>query len=195
MKRLLAATTLVVVACGLSAGSPASLGASVEAKSKPPAGYHTVTVTKAGFSIAVPDAWRAYDLTTQKGQTALAALSPSLAAQRNSGLVLIAFRIGARGNVNVVLFPATRLPSVGDANSQLRQHPAYQEVAVTTTRVAGTSAILATYTQASGTAKLYNTQFVVVVKRGGLSVTFGTGDKGNKDKTVQTMIHSMKLLG
>src|SRR5262245_47842749 len=59
MTKAIAAIVLGVASLGLVPQPASAQGA------KPPDGYHTVTVKKAGFSIAVPDTWLVLDGTAK----------------------------------------------------------------------------------------------------------------------------------
>jgi hypothetical protein len=54
---------LVLVLAASLLGTSASLAALVTERSKPPAGYHTVTIKKFGISLAVPNGWKAQSRT------------------------------------------------------------------------------------------------------------------------------------
>ena len=213
------------VACGVTVclagtafvGSTNALAASRSLSSpKTPPGYHTVTLKKAGFSIAVPDTWLALDPKSKSyvdNLDRVAAANPKLASLMKQGAGLVASNAqffaadqtstGSSANLVVIPLPIDKSELSNPTGVQTVLKASFQgqvpDLATHKTKVAGTPALLSTgtlhATRPDGTpVTVYVSFYLVSSKIGVLDFDFSTTDNGQQDRTVQTMLHSLKLL-
>src|SRR5262249_52304056 len=210
----LACTVVVALVWTLNAGlAGATPPERAEGGTKPPPDYRTVTVKKAGFTIAVPKRWVTLDPTSKglQGQLkrlrkrnpelAKTALSPDALAQGAKTSVL--FMLDTAGetfhaNVHVALVrDAVSPPSQDDIRGELNGE-GFPEVETNMTNVADVEAVEAASQQdvnyAQGTLTLHMTVYALLGDKGGIAIIFTGLDDGRQDPTVQTMIQSLKLL-
>jgi hypothetical protein len=212
--RAVACAVVVALAWTLSASlagaSPPERGAGTE---KPPPGYRTVTVKKAGFSIAVPKRWVTVDPNSKTFQDTLkrlrkanpnlahTLLSPRNLAQEAKNSVLFVLDTGGgkfHSNMSVAFVrDVTSPPSEDDVRQGLNAQ-GLSEVETRTTNIADVEGVEAASQQdvntPQGTLTLHTTEYAVLDDKGGLILVFTGLDDGRQDPTVQTMIQSLKLL-
>jgi hypothetical protein len=181
---------------------------------KPPPGYHTVTIKKAGMTMAVPDGWVAVDLTRRpidafirqfkksdpKGAPVVASRHDFLAT---NGL-FAAFDPDAKTPTFVtVAATTTGTPLIPTGHPDVVQAAYAQNLGINDSQVADASlagspaaAITSTTQVPAGkghTTTLHNTGYVVATKDGALQVDFAGRKDASQDKTVQTMVATMRL--
>lgn len=206
MRRTIAACALVVAFVGTGVGSAAG----IEARSKPPRGYHTVTVKNAGFSIAVPNPWVTLDPTSKDFSNRLKKFRKANPDFLSSNEVDVAvkhsklFAIDPAGdsfhsNVNVTHFPdVSRAPTEDEIRGSLTTFAS--DIETKPMSVAGSAGIEAAYQfqvnvpEGGAAPRLHGTAYAVLGRKGGLLVVFTALEDGRQDPTTQTMIHSLKLL-
>ena len=200
---------LAVVTAGLALALTAQPASAQNAK--PPDEYHTVTVKKAGFSMAVPDAWLVLDPTSknfrdrmQKAADANPALAPFIEQIDPS-----TNRLYAAHQTNPSFADNVAVLSLGDDKSAISQPKAvkaeleapevFQDVEVHKTKVAGRRALEAHATfevnSPDGTRiRVHSTSYLVPAKKELLQIVFSTLEDGRQDPTVQTMVDNFKFL-
>ena len=202
-------TLVVGLTIGGVVGAISGAAANVDAKAAP-AGFQTLKVAKAGFSIAVPDSWGAVDITKKSANKLLTTLKsnfPSLASQlpgdattflqKNVVLLAIEKAGSPAANLNVIRFPGVNAPpTISDISSSIRQIAPDAKFA--NTRVAGVRAVSAKYnlsvTTKNGRISGVITQYAFTGNQGLLVVTF-TGSTGNPHAALfKTIIKTVKLL-
>jgi len=181
---------------------------------KPPRGYSTVTVKKAGMTIAVPDGWVKVDLTRRpidafirqfkksdpKGAAVVASRHDFLAA---NGL-FAAFDPGGKTSAFVtVAATTTGAPFIPTGRPDAVQAAYAQNLAINDNQVADASlagapaaAITSTTQVPAGKGRsttLHNTGYVVATKDGALQIDFAGRKDATKDKNLQTMVASVSL--
>jgi hypothetical protein len=182
---------------------------------RPPNGYHSVTVKKAGMTIAVPDGWVKVDLTRRpidafirqfkksdpKGAALVASRHDFLAA---NGL-FAAFDPGLRAYSAFVTVAATATgsPFIPTGRPDAVQAAYAQNLAINDSQVAdaslaGAPAAAITSTTQAPTGKgrsttVHNTGYVVATKDGALQIDFAGRKDASHDKTVQTMVASVSF--
>jgi hypothetical protein len=181
------------------------------ATAKPPDGYHTVRIKKAGFSMAVPDTWLVLDATSkrfveemQKAAEANPKLAPLLEQlDTSSSKLYAADATNPTFSNNVQVLSTDEDKSVitqpKAVEAQLKSLGPLENVEVHQTKVAGRRALeaFATLDVNSPDGALlhaYSRSFLVPVKKGLLQIVFTTQDDGRQNATVQTMIDSFNLL-
>lgn len=211
--RIRRAAMMGTLAIGLTIGGVIGTisGAAATAGSKAaPAGFQTLTVAKAGFSVAVPKSWGAVDMTKKQANKDLTALKknfPSIASQvpgdsasylqKNVVLVAIEKTIGFAANINVIRIPGlTAAPTISDISASILQIAPHAKF--TNTRVGGVRAVSARYnlsvTTAKGRISGVITQYAFTGSQGGLIVTL-TGSTDNPHGALfKTIIKTVKLL-
>jgi hypothetical protein len=142
--RRVAVAGSLVVACALSA--TANLAASVRPSRKAPPGYHTVTVKKAGFSIALPNSW-----TIKYHKEFQSDPDPSIRT-----IQLAAFGPPTGDVVGVVLVPGQPAPTPAQVKSE--ELGRIENIEVARTKVAGKVAVVAAGTLA-GQPGTYATRY------------------------------------
>jgi hypothetical protein len=206
----------VFVAVVLFGGATVSI-ASGRTNGSAPSGYKLETVRRAGFSIAIPMAWDAFDLTTEHGSAALAAFNAanpmSGLPDRNqiASLQFVAIDPGMaapRSGVLVQLNPKVhRLPSlasqrrsIAQANKQaLRLKPPAVTLQVRELTLSGCRAqeVRPTYMPAPDASLraglTLRTTYEVAGKPGMFSVGFATAGDPGTDPTVQSIIHTFQV--
>jgi len=176
--------SLAAVLVATSLISAPSLGASeAHGALDAPRGYHTVKVTKAGFSIAVPTTWHVATHDPSFSQTAF--LQVAFTDVTTVRLML------------VLLLPTNSVPTTGALRAELATK--VKHIHVVRTKIAGKSALRAVGTMRKQGADgivhtVYQTIFLVTGPKGVLDFNFGGRSDGVHDKTVQTMIHSVVFL-
>ena len=197
------------LAIGGVIGTISGAAANVDAKAAP-AGFQTLKVTKAGFSIAVPGSWGAVDVTKKSANAILTTLKknfPSLASQlpgdatsflqRNVVLLAIEKTVGFAANINVIRIPQlTTAPTIADISASILQIAPDAKFA--NTRVAGVRAVSAEYnlsvTTAKGRISGVITQYAFTGNKGGLIITL-TGSSDSPHRALfKTIIRTVKLL-
>jgi hypothetical protein len=209
--------TIALGAAGLGLVAPSA----VAERNPLPPGYHTVSVKKEGFSVAVPDSWAVLDL-TQKSLKAhvkdLAQNHPALADyfssdvfSHDTGLPYTAL-FAADGattaptpdNLRVEHYrqPGERLVEAMKHIRSLSKRLGVQDIEVVKTRVAGRTGIEATGFLNLGPFPVHETSYFVpgragffVPGRAGFLyvLVFVTQADGRQDPIVQTMIQSFTL--
>lgn len=204
----------LVVAFLISASANLACSASVHFGSdSPELGSRTVKAKHAGFSMEVPNDWLALNLDDENAEAALKRFREATkltgfgpfftddpASVVAAGVKLYAFKPkGSRSigsGVLVQLLPGvSSLPREQDIRGGLAaggMDP--QDLEIRETTVAGVRAVEVSYRLEVGDLHWDKTGYLLLEPKGGLQVFFDTKDDGRKDKTVQTMIHSLKLL-
>jgi hypothetical protein len=202
-------TLVVGLTIGGVVGAISSAAAKTDVKATP-TGFQTLTVKKAGFSIAVPGTWGAVDFTKKSADKLLTALQqnfPSLASQlpgsasaylqKNVVFVAIEKTNGFAANLNVIRLPGLNTaPTISDISASILQIA--PQAKFTNTRVGGVRAVRAKYnlsvTTAQGRISGVITQYAFTGNRGGLIVTL-TGSIDNPHGALfKTIIKTVKLL-
>jgi hypothetical protein len=184
-----------------------------------PRGYHTVTVKKAGFRIAVPDTWGTVDFTgknAERQSQKLASRNPELAADveriKRTGAALegklALFAIdrkssaGAQTVLQVELDPTASLKTPDEYAAGQSQSPQIRDVSAEMTEVARRQAVKVTSTlqgrdrSTGAIVDLHLTVFHFVDAKGKYSVIFQAvgPESSNQDPVVQKIIGSFTLL-
>jgi hypothetical protein len=174
--------------------------------------YRTVRVRDAGFSVDVPNTWVALNLTGQTPEETLrrfrqttglrgvgAFFTDDPATVIAEGFKLYAFKpTSGRGPLDSeVLVQLLRgvswPPHLQDITGSLSAGGA-QDLTTTQARIAGVQAVEAAYRVEVGDRAVHRTEYFLLGPVGGLQIAFNTRSNGRTDKTVQTMIHSLRLL-
>ena len=171
----------------------------------PPPGYHTVTVKKAAVSVAVPDAWSVFDLTTKTGRADWTTLKESsagfaraLSGGQAQGYVLYAVNPQEAGalwlSVNFGFGAGYHLFSPRETATNFRKH-GVTDAAVAPTKVAGLPANEATYTGGNlpDGSPTHVTTYFFGTKNRAYAIAFHSLDDGRTDPTTQAMIASVKI--
>ena len=177
----------------------------------PPDGYHTVTVKKAGFSMAIPDTWLVVDATSknfrdqmQKVADANPQLGPLVEQVDPSFSKLFAAdqtNLTFSNNVQVVAvdYDKSVISQPKAVKAGLEALETFQDIEVTKTKFAGRRAlgVHATFDVNSpeGTSvRVHSTSYLVAAKKGVLQIVFSTLEDGRQDPTVQTMVDNFKFV-
>jgi hypothetical protein len=212
--RRVAVGSALVVAFLISASTNLACSASVQFGSdSPESGSRSVRAKHAGFSMDIPNDWLALNLDDQNPEAALKKFREATrltgfgpfftddpASVVAAGVKLYAFKPnGSRSigsEVLVQLLPGiSSLPREQDIRGGLAaggMEPQGLETRETT--VAGVRTVEVSYRLDVGDRHWDKTGYLLLEPKGGLQIFFDTKDDGRKDKTVQTMIHSLKLL-
>ena len=196
---IVALVTTLVMATTLGVEAQAS-------RPEAPSGFKTVTIKKAGFSIAVPKAWVVLDVTRKDVSNIFSELKkrfPKLAASLPTNveslvaqnIVLLALEQGAsfHSNVNVLRIPGiTQAPTITDIEASAKQ--VSPTATLSKTKVAGVSAVKVTYQLMSGTIPVATTQYALLGPKGGLSFTFTAAQDDPHTSVFSKMVKSIKLL-
>lgn len=177
-----------------------------------PAGFRTVTVAKAGFSIAVPKGWVTVDATSgnvskvlKKARKAFPSLGDVLPANTSTLLaqhlkLLVIDKEGAsfHTNLNAIVFDQGESVTQGDIQQQLEQID--PSVVVESTTIAGKSGIKATVhltgnASDGSTVEVVATQYYVKGPKGVLEITFSSAADTPNTDVRDTMIGSVSLKG
>ena len=177
-----------------------------------PAGFRTVNVAKAGFSIAVPKDWVTVDATSgnvtkvlKKARKAFPSLGDVLPANASALLaqhlkLLVIDKEGAsfHSNLNAIVFDQGESVTQDDIQQQLEQVD--PNVSVESTTIAGKSGVKATVhltgNGADGsTVDVVATQYYVKGPKGVLEITFSSAADAPKTDVRDTMIGSISLKG
>jgi hypothetical protein len=207
VRRALAVVT-VGLALALAAQPAGAHGA------KPPDGYHTVTIKKAGMTMAVPDGWVQVDLTRRPIDAFLRQFKKSdpkgaaVVASRHDFLatngLFAAFDPDAKASAFVtVAATTTGTPLIPTGHPDAVQAAYAQNLGINDSQVVDASlagspaATVASTTQVPAgkghSTTLHNTGYVVATKDGALQVDFAGRKDASHDKTVQTMVTSVTL--
>jgi hypothetical protein len=200
--RTCAVALLVLVAVLAPATSALAKGA--------PAGFRTVTVAKAGFSIAVPKDWVTVDATSgnvtkvlKKVRKAfpdlgdvLPANASTLIAQHLKLLVLDKEGASFHANLNAIVFDQGESVTEADIQQQLEQIDS--GVNVESATIAGKSGIKATVhlsgnASDGSTVEVVATQYYVKGPKGVLEITFSSAADDPKTDVRDAMIGSLSL--
>jgi len=174
--------------------------------------YRTVRAQEAGFSLDVPEAWVALNLTGKQPQETLtrfrqttglggvgAFFTDDASTVVADGFKLYAFKpTNGPGPLHSEVFvllhgDVSWPPHQDDIRGSLSAGGA-QDLTTTQARIAGVQAVEATYRVEIGDRAFHRTEYFLLGPAGGLQISFNTSDDGRTDNTVQTMIHSLKLL-
>ena len=202
-------TLVIGLTIGGVVGAISGAAANVDAKATP-AGFQTLKIAKAGFSIAVPGSWGAVDITKKSANKLLTTLRsnfPSLASQlpgdatsflqKNVVLLAVEKTTGFAANINVIRIPQLNTaPTIADISPSILQIAPDAKFA--NTRVAGVRAVSAKYnlsvTTKGGRINGVITQYAFTGNKGGLIITL-TGSSGNPHVALfKTIIKTVKLL-
>ncbi len=212
--RRAAVGSAVVVAVLISASSNLAGSAAVHFGSdSQESESRSVRAKHAGFSMDVPNDWLALNLDEKNPEAALkrfreatklTGFGPFYTDDPTSvvaaGVKLYAFKPnGSRSigsEVLVQLLPGvSSSPREQDIRGALAaggMEP--QDLETRETTVAGVHAVEVSYRLDVGDRHWNKTGYLLLEPKGGLQIFFNTKDDGRKNKTVQTMIHSLKLL-
>jgi hypothetical protein len=204
---------LFVVTAGLALAFTAQPAGAHRAK--PPPGYHTVTIKKAGMTMAVPDGWVQMDLTRRpidafirqykKSDTKGAAVVASRHDFLATNGLFAAFDPDAKAPGNFVTVAAMTMgaPLIPTGHPDVVQAAYAQNLGINDSQVAdgslaGAPAAVSTSTTQVPAGKgrsttLHNAGYVVATKDGALQVDFAGPKDASRDKTVQTMVASVRL--
>jgi hypothetical protein len=217
MKKWLVAFSVAFAGVSLIA-SPGLAGASqvrVSGARRPPRGYSTVRIAKAGMTLVVPERWVKADLTRRpidgfirqfkksdpKGAALVASRHDFLA---KSGL-FAAFDPSAKPYSDFVTVAATASGSPfiptgrpDDIAALYAQNLGLANSQVADGTLAGAPAATITSTTQALAGKgrsttLHNTGYVVATKDGALQIDFAGRKDATKDKNLQTMVASVSL--
>jgi len=187
-------------------------GANRNGSSSPqaPAGYQSITVSSAGVSFAVPDAWLSIDPSSPTLQQAIqrvASVNPQFASAAaavgtsTSNIKYLAVATGTPGyasNVEVLDLgiPKAALSNVGAAQSAFRNE--VPNAVVVPATIAGTRGLSLTGTvpltvSSGGQLTVHSTAFIVGTSKGVYAVIFGTADDGSQDADVQTALRTLRV--
>jgi hypothetical protein len=174
--------------------------------------YRTLRAQDAGFSLAVPNTWVALNLTGKTSEerltrfrqtTGLRGVGPFFtddpATVVADGFKLYAFKptSGPGPLDSEVLVQLLRdvsgPPHQEDITDALSAGGA-QDLTTRQARIAGVQAIEATYRVEVGDRTVHRTEYFLLGPAGGLQIAFNTKSDERTDQTVQTMIHSIRLL-
>jgi hypothetical protein len=204
---------LVVVTVGLGlalTGQPVSAHGA-----KPPRGYQTVTIKKAGMAMAVPDGWVKVDLTRRpidafirqykKSDPKGAALVVSRHDFLGTNGLFAAFDPEGKAPSAFVTVSATTMgaPFIPTGRPDAVQVAYAQNLGINDSQVADASlagapaAAVASTTQVPAgkgrSTTVHNTGYVVATKDGALHIDFAGRKDATKDKVFQTMVASVSL--
>jgi hypothetical protein len=202
----------LVVAFLISASANLACSASVHfgSDSQGSSGYRTVRAENAGFSLAIPGDWLALNLDGKNPEEALmrfrettkltgvgAFYTDDPATVVAKGFKLYGLKPAGdkvHSEVVVQLLPgASSAPREQDVRGAVTAGGG-QDLQTKETRIAGVPAIEAAFFFEAGDLHAHETAYFLRGPEGGLAITFNSKDDGRKNKTVQTMIHSLKLL-
>jgi len=175
-----------------------------------PAGYQSITVSSAGVSFAVPDAWLSIDPSSPTLQQAIqhvASANPQFASAAaavgtsTSNIKYLAVATGTLGyasNVEVLDLgiPRSALSNVAAAQGAFRNE--VPNAVVVPATIAGTRGLSLTGTvpltvASGGQLTVHSTAFIVGTSKGVYAVIFGTADNGSQDTDVQTALQTLHV--
>jgi hypothetical protein len=200
---------------GAGFGRAGAVGVSPASTHSTSSGSHLVTISKAGFSLEVPDTWLALDPKSKlfpeimrRAEAANPRLVPLLkqAASGFGSAVLwavdqTASRFTSNLAVNPLPIDKSELNDAAGFQAAFKaEAPQIADVQARKTAVAGVAALVATGTlqenSLDGTpVTAHVTVYVVPSRSGVLEFNFATPDDGEQDPTVQAMINSLTLVG
>jgi hypothetical protein len=198
---------LALTQAGLNLG-----GSSAPPAVAAPAGYHTVALSSAGLSFAVPGTWLGLDTsspTFQQNLQALMAAHPALCdCAGTSGLAAATSNIKYlaadasdptyQSNIEVVSLGVTRDALTNAVATQDAIRREIPNAVVAPATVAGTRGLSLTGTvdvtlPAGSHLTVYVTGYVVGTSSGVYWINFDTTDPGSHDAVVQTSVHTLRL--